>query len=223
VSLADLADLRGARFITTSETEEGQRLAEGKLKLKWHQFLSPVSLGSPAEGKRGEGGSDGREPGDRNAAADAASNQAGLRPGTTIGNELSGPRSEMNNMSQQKQTKCVVEHKGVYPRLGSEAVIRLQAQSLAWDILCAVGSRISLVAAHLQLIQQLAWDTLSNTKISDNFAGILITFWLVCAIGPLGRPSQDILRIPQKFLLRTVADLLSKKSCPEAASWWLTR
>lgn len=31
-SLADLADLRGARFVTTSETEEGQRLAEGKLK-----------------------------------------------------------------------------------------------------------------------------------------------------------------------------------------------
>ena len=29
---ADLADLRGARFATTSETEEGQRLAEGKLK-----------------------------------------------------------------------------------------------------------------------------------------------------------------------------------------------
>ncbi len=31
-SLADLADLRGARFVMTSETEEGQRLAEGKLK-----------------------------------------------------------------------------------------------------------------------------------------------------------------------------------------------
>jgi putative DNA primase/helicase len=29
---ADLADLRGARFVRTSETEEGQRLAEGKLK-----------------------------------------------------------------------------------------------------------------------------------------------------------------------------------------------
>lgn len=29
---ADLADLRGARFVMTSETEEGQRLAEGKLK-----------------------------------------------------------------------------------------------------------------------------------------------------------------------------------------------
>jgi putative DNA primase/helicase len=29
---ADLADLRGARFVVTSETEEGQRLAEGKLK-----------------------------------------------------------------------------------------------------------------------------------------------------------------------------------------------
>jgi putative DNA primase/helicase len=29
---ADLADLRGARFVLTSETEEGQRLAEGKLK-----------------------------------------------------------------------------------------------------------------------------------------------------------------------------------------------
>ncbi len=31
-TLADLADLRGARFVTTSETEAGQRLAEGKLK-----------------------------------------------------------------------------------------------------------------------------------------------------------------------------------------------
>ncbi len=31
-SLADLADLRGARFITTSEGERGQRLAEAKLK-----------------------------------------------------------------------------------------------------------------------------------------------------------------------------------------------
>jgi putative DNA primase/helicase len=29
---ADLADLRGARFVMTSETEEGQRLAEGKIK-----------------------------------------------------------------------------------------------------------------------------------------------------------------------------------------------
>lgn len=31
-SQADLADLRGARFAMTSETEEGQRLSEGKLK-----------------------------------------------------------------------------------------------------------------------------------------------------------------------------------------------
>jgi len=31
-SLADLGDLRGARFVTTSEAEEGQRLAVGKLK-----------------------------------------------------------------------------------------------------------------------------------------------------------------------------------------------
>jgi putative DNA primase/helicase len=29
---ADLADLRGARFVQTSETEQGQRLAQGKLK-----------------------------------------------------------------------------------------------------------------------------------------------------------------------------------------------
>src|ERR1039457_4753354 len=29
---ADLADLRGTRFVMTSETEQGQRLAEGKLK-----------------------------------------------------------------------------------------------------------------------------------------------------------------------------------------------
>ncbi len=31
-SQADLADLRGARYVMTSETEEGQRLAEGKLQ-----------------------------------------------------------------------------------------------------------------------------------------------------------------------------------------------
>lgn len=31
-SLADLADLRGARFVTTSEVEQGSHLAEGKLK-----------------------------------------------------------------------------------------------------------------------------------------------------------------------------------------------
>ena len=31
-TLADLADLRGARFVMTSETEERQRLSEGKLK-----------------------------------------------------------------------------------------------------------------------------------------------------------------------------------------------
>jgi putative DNA primase/helicase len=31
-SMADLGDLRGARFVTTSEAEEGQRLALGKLK-----------------------------------------------------------------------------------------------------------------------------------------------------------------------------------------------
>ena len=31
-SQADLADLRGARFVMTSEVEEGQRIAEGKLK-----------------------------------------------------------------------------------------------------------------------------------------------------------------------------------------------
>jgi putative DNA primase/helicase len=37
-SMADLADIRGARFVTTSETEEGQRLAEGKLK-----FLTGMS------------------------------------------------------------------------------------------------------------------------------------------------------------------------------------
>jgi phage/plasmid-associated DNA primase len=29
---ADLADVRGARFVMTSETGQGQRLAEGKLK-----------------------------------------------------------------------------------------------------------------------------------------------------------------------------------------------
>src|ERR1039457_4748836 len=31
-SMADIADLRGARFVTTSETEEQQKLAEGRIK-----------------------------------------------------------------------------------------------------------------------------------------------------------------------------------------------
>src|SRR5207245_4088299 len=31
-NLADLADLRGARFVTTSEAGEGQRLSEGRLE-----------------------------------------------------------------------------------------------------------------------------------------------------------------------------------------------
>ena len=31
-SMADLADLRGSRFVTTSEGEDGQRLAQAKLK-----------------------------------------------------------------------------------------------------------------------------------------------------------------------------------------------
>ena len=42
---ADLADLRGARFVQTSETEEGQCLAQGKLKTRTGQMLS---LWSPA-------------------------------------------------------------------------------------------------------------------------------------------------------------------------------
>jgi putative DNA primase/helicase len=38
-SQADLADLRGARFVMTSETEEGQRLSEGKLKRSSENIL----------------------------------------------------------------------------------------------------------------------------------------------------------------------------------------
>jgi hypothetical protein len=106
----------------------------------------------------------------------------------------------------------VVEHKGVYPRLGSEERILLWAQSLTWDTLCAERSQISPVGVLLQSIQQLPWDTLSHLRETDEIAGILITFYFVRAIRPLGQPSQNILRIPQKFLLRTVADLPSKKS-----------
>jgi hypothetical protein len=130
----------------------------------------------------------------------------------TINNGPSWPRSRMNILSQQKQTGSVVEHKGMYPTLGSEAVIQLQAQSLTWDTFCAVGSQISLIAAFLQLIQQLAWDTLSHLQISDEIAGISITFYFTRAIRPVGHHSQNILGIPQKFLLRIVADSPSKKT-----------
>jgi hypothetical protein len=83
----------------------------------------------------------------------------------------------------------------MYPELGSEALFLLEAQSLTWDTFFAEASRISLVVALLQPIQQLAWDTLSHPKISDSIQEISITFYFVCAIGPLGRPSQNILRI----------------------------
>jgi hypothetical protein len=130
---------------------------------------------------------------------------------TTIGNELSGPKGAMDVMSQQKQSKSVVEHKGVYPKLGSEAVIHLQAQSLPWDTFCAEGSQISLVGVLPQSSQQLAWDTLSHLRETDEIAGILITFHFVRAIRLIGRLSQDIRRILQKFLSRTVADPPSQK------------
>jgi hypothetical protein len=139
-----------------------------------------------------------------------ASDQAGLR--ATLGSELSGPRWQMNVIRQQKQTKPVVEHKGVYPRLGSEAVIDLGAQSLTWDTFWAVGSQICLVGVLPQSSQQLAWDTLSHTRITDEIAGILITFHFVRAIRLIGRLSQDIRRILQKFLSRTVADPQFKKT-----------
>jgi hypothetical protein len=140
-----------------------------------------------------------------------ASNQAGRWPLATIGNEVSVPRSEMNIMRQQKQRKGVVEHKGVYPRLGSTALIHLLKQSLTWDTLCSDVSRISLVAVYLQLIQQLAWDTLSHLRISDEIAGILITFYFARVLRPVGRHSQEIWRIRRKFLSRTVAKVPTEK------------
>jgi hypothetical protein len=141
---------------------------------------------------------------------------------TTIGNELSGPKGAMDVMSQQKQSKSVVEHKGVYPKLGSEAVIHLQAQSLPWDTFCAEGSQISLVGVLPQSSQQLAWDTLSHLRETDEIAGILNNF-LLCPRDPAaGQSSQIFLGIPQKFLLRIVADPPSKKTCPKGSSWWLT-
>jgi hypothetical protein len=97
--------------------------------------------------------------------------------------ELSGLKVAMNIKRQQKQTKRVVEHKGKYPKLGSEAVIDLQTQSLTWDTLCAQGSQISLVGVHLQLIQQLAWDTLAHLRITTNIPGISNNF-LVCPCDP---------------------------------------
>jgi hypothetical protein len=90
-------------------------------------------------------------------------------------------------------------------------VIDLGAQSLTWDTFWAVGSQICLVGVLPQSSQQLAWDTLSHTRITDEIAGILITFHFVRAIRLIGRLSQDIRRILQKFLSRTVADPPSQK------------
>src|SRR5215469_18320189 len=109
-------------------------------------------------------------------------------------------------MRQQKQPQKVVEHKGVYPKLGSEERILSWPQSLTWDTFCAERSQISLVGVLLPSIQQLAWDTLSHLRETDEIAGILITFYFARAIRPLGQSSQNILRILQKFLSRRVAD-----------------
>jgi hypothetical protein len=93
----------------------------------------------------------------------------------------------MNIVSQPKQIKSVVEHKGVYLKLGLQAVIDLRAQSLTWDTLYSQVSRISLIAAFLQLIQQLPWDTLSHLQITDDIPGILNNF-LVCPRDPMRLP-----------------------------------
>jgi hypothetical protein len=91
----------------------------------------------------------------------------------------------MNTMNQQKQTKPVVEHKGKYPKLSSEALILLQTQSLTWDTFCAEVSRISLAAVYLQFSQRFGWDTLSHLEISDDIPGIPNNF-LVRSCDPAG-------------------------------------
>jgi hypothetical protein len=85
--------------------------------------------------------------------------------------------------SSEKRKK-VVEHKGSI-NFGSQALVLPRAQSLTWDTLFAEISRISLVAAHLQLIQQLAWDTLSQLRITDEIAGNFDNF-LLCPCDPAG-------------------------------------
>jgi hypothetical protein len=118
--------------------------------------------------------------------------------------------------------KRVVEHKGVYPKLGSEAVINLQAQSLTWDTLFAEVSQISLVGKYLQSSHQLAWDTLSHLEITEEIAGILKNFLVHRHDPPVRQLSENIWRILQKFLFADSRRPTVKKTCPEAASWWLT-
>jgi hypothetical protein len=114
-----------------------------------------------------------------------------------------------------------VEHKGVYPTIGSKARFLLPSQSLAWDTFFALGSREGRIAALLQVIQQLAWDTLSHLKITDNFAGILMTFYFVHAIRAPGHCLQDILRICRNSCGGQSYTRHAKKSCPDAPFWWL--
>jgi hypothetical protein len=151
-----------------------------------------------------------------------ASTKPGRTPRADIVSERD-QRSQMNIVSQQKQTKRVVEHKGVYPKLGSDAVIDLQTESLTWDTFCPVGSQISLTAAYLQFIQWLAWDTLSHLRISDNIHATSRTFYFARAIRPVGRQLAKYFGNSAEIPSQTVADPPSKKFCPEAASWWLTR
>jgi hypothetical protein len=117
----------------------------------------------------------------------------------------------MNILSQQKQAKKVVEHKGSID-LGSDGLVLPRAQSLAWDTLFAEAPRISLADGYLQFSQWFAWDTLSQLRITDEIAGIFRTFYFAGAIRAVGHHSQDIRRIPQKILFRTVADPQSKKT-----------
>jgi hypothetical protein len=59
-------------------------------------------------------------------------------------------------------------------------------------------------------LQWFGWDTLSHLRITEEIAGNFNNF-LVCPRDPAGWATfTNILRIPQKFLSRTVADPLSK-------------
>jgi hypothetical protein len=79
-------------------------------------------------------------------------------------------RHHEGNRSRQKN---VVEHKEMYLRLGSEALILLRAQSPGWNTLFAKALRIRLAAEYLQSSQWLAWDTLLYSKHPTTFAGFL--------------------------------------------------
>jgi hypothetical protein len=111
-----------------------------------------------------------------------------------------------------ERRKNVVEHKGSI-NFGSQALVLLRAQSLTWDTLCADISRISLAVAYLQLMQELAWDTLSHLKYLMKSQEISITFWFPMRSGRLDTvrkvscefcrnscPGQSQTRSPKKLV-----------------------